>query len=246
MTTPREVVAGYQDSGIDYTVPLTCFTEIRLSEAKSHAAKYGQLGLGFQRRFVIERCGGPVKYVSGDDRDPIIGNLDLLLGALTELGKTLHPSSLRGALKRVRDHPDPDTRVYLQELLERLLVLTQAKVQGQVRDDRLALLTNGLGIVFAHMKPMSSDPNDEDFEYFEEAEWRIVHTHRAEAEELLVETGTQRPPFRIPFEPHHLKVLVFPDADTQRLAFADETIRQWFGDPAAYPVIATVGACEQF
>lgn len=43
-------------------VPRVCFTELKLSEARSHADRYGRLGIGFKRPFVVERGGLPVLY----------------------------------------------------------------------------------------------------------------------------------------------------------------------------------------
>lgn len=40
----------------------TCFTELKLSAVRSHAADYGRLGIGFKRPFVLGRMGGPMIY----------------------------------------------------------------------------------------------------------------------------------------------------------------------------------------
>lgn len=40
-----------------------CFSELKLSKAVSHAKKYGLLGIGVSRDFVLERYGNPVFYV---------------------------------------------------------------------------------------------------------------------------------------------------------------------------------------
>jgi len=39
-----------------------CFTELKLSQARPHAARYGRLGIAFKRPFVIERGGLPALY----------------------------------------------------------------------------------------------------------------------------------------------------------------------------------------
>lgn len=39
-----------------------CFTEIKLSLARKHAERYGLLGIGVDRNFVLERYGNPVFY----------------------------------------------------------------------------------------------------------------------------------------------------------------------------------------
>ena len=40
-----------------------CFTEIRLSQAQMHAKRYGKLGLGFSRDFIMNKGGRPVIYI---------------------------------------------------------------------------------------------------------------------------------------------------------------------------------------
>lgn len=40
-----------------------CFTEIRLSQIEQHTMRYGKLGIGFDRKFIINRGGRPVIYV---------------------------------------------------------------------------------------------------------------------------------------------------------------------------------------
>lgn len=43
-------------------VARTCFTELRLSEARNHAARFGRLGFGFKRFFLFDRLGAPMNY----------------------------------------------------------------------------------------------------------------------------------------------------------------------------------------
>ena len=40
-----------------------CFTEIRLSQAETHAKRYGKLGIGFTRDFIMNKGGRPVIYI---------------------------------------------------------------------------------------------------------------------------------------------------------------------------------------
>ena len=53
-------IAGHL--GYRPVAPRVCFTELKLSEARAHAARYGRLGIGFKRPFVVERGGLPVLY----------------------------------------------------------------------------------------------------------------------------------------------------------------------------------------
>lgn len=50
-------------------VPQTCFTELKLSQARKHARQYGRLGIGVKRLYVLDRGGRPVIYYGmGDSR----------------------------------------------------------------------------------------------------------------------------------------------------------------------------------
>ncbi|MBU2103104.1 MAG: hypothetical protein KKF80_06880, partial [Candidatus Omnitrophica bacterium] len=40
-----------------------CFTELKISDSLLHANKFGPLGIGFKRFFVINRMDSPVYYV---------------------------------------------------------------------------------------------------------------------------------------------------------------------------------------
>ena len=44
------------------STPRSCFTELKLSQSRQHARRYGRLGIGFKRLFVIQRSGRPVIY----------------------------------------------------------------------------------------------------------------------------------------------------------------------------------------
>lgn len=43
-------------------VAKTCFTELKLSESRKHARKYGGLGIGVKRPFLFSRLGRPLIY----------------------------------------------------------------------------------------------------------------------------------------------------------------------------------------
>ncbi|MGB2808604.1 MAG: abortive infection system antitoxin AbiGi family protein [Sedimentisphaerales bacterium] len=42
--------------------PTTCFTELKLSESRKHARRYGRLGIGVKRPFLFKRWGRPLIY----------------------------------------------------------------------------------------------------------------------------------------------------------------------------------------
>jgi len=47
----------------------TCFTELKLSMARSHASEFGRLGIGFKRFFLFNRIGAPMIYFNENGRN---------------------------------------------------------------------------------------------------------------------------------------------------------------------------------
>ncbi len=72
MSCPTELIHGAGDSNVGFRTPTVCFTEIKLSQALQHAKCYGFLGIAVQRRFVLERLGGPVHYVRNHSHEKFI------------------------------------------------------------------------------------------------------------------------------------------------------------------------------
>lgn len=63
LTSERE--EEWTADGLQFTVPATpktCFTELKLSECRSHARQYGRLGIGVKRPYLFVRCGRPLAY----------------------------------------------------------------------------------------------------------------------------------------------------------------------------------------
>ena len=58
-TTEEDVIRNWTIKNITRL----CFTEIRLSQAQMHAERYGKLGLGFSRDFIMNKGGRPVIYI---------------------------------------------------------------------------------------------------------------------------------------------------------------------------------------
>jgi len=71
-TEESERIHDAENRWIQAAISRTCFTEIKLSMAKSHAQEYGNLGIGVIREFVIERYGNPVFYVTNGDHSNIV------------------------------------------------------------------------------------------------------------------------------------------------------------------------------
>ena len=48
--------------------PKCCFTELKISESRRHARRYGRLGIGVKRPFLFKRFGRPIVYFGIDER----------------------------------------------------------------------------------------------------------------------------------------------------------------------------------
>jgi len=51
-----------------------CFTEIKLSQTTEHAEKYGNLGIGFSRDFILNEGGRPVIYIPYEAESLLLEN----------------------------------------------------------------------------------------------------------------------------------------------------------------------------
>lgn len=68
---PSEMLKG-GGGRVHYSIPMTCFTEIKLSQTQPHCKRYGLLGVGVDRQFVLDRLGGPVHYVRNHSDECIL------------------------------------------------------------------------------------------------------------------------------------------------------------------------------
>jgi hypothetical protein len=57
-----------------------CFTELKLSESRRHAVRYGRLGIGVKRPFVFQRLGRPMAYFGFGEQS----NADRFLAACSQ------------------------------------------------------------------------------------------------------------------------------------------------------------------
>lgn len=125
MTTPSEIIHGWSPRihgvFIKYEVPMTCFTELRLSQAQLHTSRYGLLGFVVKRAFVLDRWGGPVFYVRNDPDEALVGNLDQVVRWLDRQGQSSDMDQARRnllqtiAFMKPMSNPEKDDFVFLDE-----------------------------------------------------------------------------------------------------------------------------------
>lgn len=78
--TKDEVVIGAK--GASTTVPKTpmiCFTELRLSDVQQHTTRYGKMGIGFRREWLMRYGANPVFYVQNRNEGVVNTNLGIIV-----------------------------------------------------------------------------------------------------------------------------------------------------------------------
>ena len=87
-----------------------CFTEIRMSQAHDHANKYGKMGIGFARDFIIDRDGRPVIYIPFEPRDGLLENSLRSIYKNSDTNDEIHQPSknILAFIKRMGDERNED------------------------------------------------------------------------------------------------------------------------------------------
>jgi hypothetical protein len=96
------------------------------------------------------------------------------------------------------------------------------------------------------LKNMSDCPGrSEEFENLDEAEWRILLMNNKKQQPNVVPCrNNMRPTAKVRFGPCDLKILIFPDEGTRKMALETNGILEWFG--RNIPIMATVRECLHF
>jgi len=134
MTVPNERLVGKNEAWIEYQAPMTCFTEVHLSQALFHAKRYGLLGICVSRRFVLDRFGGPVHYVRNHKDECVIGNAQEILNVLKELGRPalLEYFGVNSAFIKSMSDANKDNFTYLDEQEWRIVHTHLQQEAGQI------------------------------------------------------------------------------------------------------------------
>ncbi len=184
-----EKIYGRENTSITITIPRVCFTEIKLSQAVGHAQKYGFLGVGFNRKFVLTRNGNPVFYIQNGRNGIVIENLDYL--------------------------------------------------HKYVKNDKQKL--RELEVILGFLKNMS-DKDTYNLTYYDEMEWRILHSDLLEAEERIQKKDGL---YYLKFLPKDVRIIVFPNLIVRKKALKDNWLKENFFDKYI-PMMTTVSDCTNF
>lgn len=80
----KETIHDAEGGWIRRNISRVCFTEVKLTQVCQHAEKYGLLGIGVDREFVLMRCGNPVFYVYNGKYSNVVANARKVLDYLEQ------------------------------------------------------------------------------------------------------------------------------------------------------------------
>jgi len=224
-----------------FNMRMKCFSEIKLSQVREHTERYGRLGFGFRRSFVINNKGAPVFYVPATDHNitrHFFRQFTQIL-FLCQSHEATHSIRKSGAIQHMSKwyKSNPKIQKIIRSLgfdhnyVDNLTTRLKKCQTGEECQELFLSLTQSMATTLAFVKIIEGDSK---YEFLDEAEWRVV---------LLADDKNKI----LNFKQQDLKVLIFPDPKTREMALWDPDIRKWlFKVPPNFPVIATVEDCLHF
>lgn len=200
--------------------PIICFTEWLVGESLPHTTRYGRLGLGFPRKFVLNRGGHPVVYVRG------IAKGDQYTKNVLNLRDFLkHESALKilGAEKA-------------EEMAKRLDYLAhfvkQARRPSPSRQSSRKQDASSSGTGLGAREPSFKRLYGKRQEFLEEREWRIVYHPTFKRYFEKSDGSLEKPEYYLPFKPGaDLFTVVLPDNKTVNMVMNEEFFIKKFYPP---------------
>jgi len=130
----KEEIFDLDGKLLETFISRVCFTEIKLSLARKHAKRYGSLGLGVDRDFVLKRYGNPVFYIKSGNSNVAV-NANKVLEFLKKQDNTgeilLEYRTLLAYFKNMNDRGSNDLRYY-DELEWRITHLNRLEDEGRL------------------------------------------------------------------------------------------------------------------
>lgn len=185
-------------------LPIACFTEWSLGESLPHTAEYGRIGLGFPKRWVIERGGQSVTYFRHNAKGSF-------LQAVFKLLTTQGTGDAHGVWKSKPGATAFEELRYLLHFAKMIRLKTPKPEQPLAKlatVKRVPPAPKRQRPVAALETQMFKRKFGMPLQFVEEREWRIVH-HPANKHFIK---GPGVPDFYLPYLPgEELFTLVLPD-----------------------------------
>jgi hypothetical protein len=213
---PEQIGAGQQL--IDICQPIVCFTEWALEESIPHVSRYGRLGFGFTKQFVLASGGQPVAYVNNILKLPYLKSF-LHIHKLVKKLKERFPSDSQ--LEQLVNEIE-----YVSAFHKNIRQIRAPAGAAQSPDEPKTVTSDG--VVRSSIYPDEVPRKVGNILHFlEEREWRIVYDKMLETSGRVRGNGPSRtPPYYLPFVPgKDLTSIVLPDSRCVKMAMSDEDLR---------------------
>lgn len=191
---------------------MICFSEWGLGDSAAHSGRYGRLGLGFTRKFVMAKGGRPVVYVPNNRGDRFRKALHRVLEAANEDVKLQRHVDLVASYLKAYHLPrsGPGSETVKKDPTADATKDKKSKTTPRTKPDDLDLKID-FGGVYANL---------------EDREWRIL-------EDEAARSGSDGIDPHLLFQPGQLAMIVFPDHQTLTLAMRRKKIIDWIIDGLA-------------
>jgi hypothetical protein len=198
---------------IGVTQPIVCFTEWSLGETLPHTTRYGRMGFGFPKRFVLEHGGQPITYVTDSKR-----HQSPYTKAIKEMGKVLN------TLSNDKNYKD---NKYIKQVIKNFAYISQFNKQVKKYPTRRNVQTLPIRSRRNTLVPdLYKRAYGSSLQYLEEREWRIVVPNPAPKFFVPMSQETTEPDYYLNFKAgKDLFTLVLPDNACVNLAMKCSTIR---------------------
>jgi hypothetical protein len=177
--------------------PMLCFSEWGVSESSAHSGRYGFMGLGFTRRFIMKQGGRPVVYVDNSKSDPF---RIAMLGLIRAAKASTHLDAK--VLEQVEIVSSYFKAYHFKRTPERPEAPGEPKKSRVANNSRTPAEDRHLRIDFGGL-----------LANLEDREWRVLAKNSDPEKEIFMG-----------FSPGDLAMIVFPDHQTLSLAMRSSEI----------------------
>lgn len=209
----------------EITQPICCFTETSVLDVADHAKKYGSLGLGFPKKFVLRNGGMPVHYASESASHPVFKSWKRMQQLLSDrrlidaLDKTVASELtvefkyMTHFLKRMEQPPRPNRKQRPAAPGKKLTRIATKKAKPVSRS-------------FGPTLPL-----------LEEREWRIVVKENGKTGNTVKNEMEETPSYYLPYEVgKDLFTIVVPDNRTHLALLNHKKLRRILFQRSDIPV----------
>ena len=213
LSTSRSKHDGRGYDNKEVYVARTCFTELKLSEARKHAYEYGRLGFGIKRTYLFRRAGLPMIYFN--NKVGFTGHPNWISDAI--LKSDFAPAYLKHMSEKedlnYKYYSESEWRIICPNVDNFTLRHDEDHLEQKVLDKVKDLIVDINGNLDEEVKKYGNGVSKGELEKFKE---------ELEKQAIIKKTGLR---YLLPFD-FELAVIIYPSPKIKILAERDDEIRK--------------------